>query len=113
MTRTHDSEHMWRCHAPLTQCEYCGLRWPSLARGNALPRARDKHIPDCKVAHNGELRRVGYGEPEIMTARQQEAFGEVKKWTDPEKKFEVLYRAVEKPLPETYRKSTLILASLS
>lgn len=104
------SEHVWRCHAPLTQCEYCGRRWSWQGRAEKVMQSRARHVPECQAAHNGELRRVGYGEPEIMTADQQEAFRRVRTLRKPEHKFSELYLALGKPLPETYRRSTPTLA---
>lgn len=97
-----NSEHIWRCHAPLTHCPHCEMRWPSVPR-KKLPQVREKHIPQCSRYHNGLLRVIGSNEMEIMSEAQQEEFAKVKSTRDSQIKMRCIYQALGKDLPNTYR----------
>lgn len=98
-----ESEHVWRCHAPLTQCPYCEVRWPDIPRKSKLPQVRGEHIPQCRENHGGLPRVIGVNDVEIMTESQQEAFCKVKLIRDPPTKMRAMYRALGKSQPDTYR----------
>lgn len=98
-----NSEHIWRFHSQLYQCEYCGRRWTGTQSRKDVTKARNEHMSQCEEKRRGRLRSIQPTDLTILRPEQQADFEKATRLRGNEKKFAAFYRACGQPEPESYR----------